>query len=171
MFEGSIIFLDRDNINTDEIIPAKYLTEIYKQNLKPHLFEDLDLPACSPEEIDSAQVAVTRDNFGCGSSREHAPWALQVNGITAVAASGFARIFRQNMFNCGLLPAELNPEQIDEIFSLFAGSAAEAVCDIQKGTVTVEGSGKSKTYEFSLSGFHRGLLAAGGWVEYAAERY
>ena len=99
-FNGHVLFLDRSDINTDEIIPAKYLTEITKQALKPHLLEDLKLSGFdSQRDVDGKHVIITRSNFGCGSSREHAPWALEVNNIHLVIAENFARIFRQNMFN------------------------------------------------------------------------
>src|SRR5512136_656706 len=118
-FGGPVLFLDRDDINTDEIIPARYLTEITKEDLKPYLLEDLNLPGFDPKGpvTRSARVIVTRANFGCGSSREHAPWVLEVNGITAVIAKSFARIFRQNMFNCGMAAVELPGESIDALFA------------------------------------------------------
>ena len=76
-FGGKVLFLDRDDINTDEIIPAKYLTEITKDALKPYLLEDLRLEGFdSKRDIEGKSVIVTRANFGCGSSREHAPWAF-----------------------------------------------------------------------------------------------
>ena len=103
-FGGKVLFLDRSNINTDEIIPAKYLTEITKDALKPYLLEDLKLEGFNPKtDITGKAVVLARSNFGCGSSREHAPWALEVNGIYVVIAENFARIFRQNMFNGGML--------------------------------------------------------------------
>src|SRR5512146_3197299 len=97
-FGGPVLFLDRSDINTDEIIPAKYLTEITKEDLKPYLLEDLKLPDFAPKsaKTHSARVVVSRANFGCGSSREHAPWVFEVNQITTVIAESFARIFRQN---------------------------------------------------------------------------
>ena len=109
-FGGQVLFFDRSDVNTDEIIPAKYLTEISKEALKPHLLEDLTLDGFDPagEALRRAEVIVTRKNFGCGSSREHAPWALEANGINVVVAESFARIFRQNMFNCGLLAISLS---------------------------------------------------------------
>ncbi|HIP83806.1 MAG TPA: 3-isopropylmalate dehydratase small subunit, partial [Desulfocapsa sulfexigens] len=99
-FGGPAVLLDRSDINTDEIIPAKYLTEITKVALKPHLLEDLLLDG-KPFDIHSkameeASVVIARENFGCGSSREHAVWAFEVNDINVVVASSFARIFRQN---------------------------------------------------------------------------
>jgi len=82
-FSGKMLFLDRSDINTDEIIPAKYLTEISKEALKPHLLEDLQLNGfAQAKDIKGKSVIITRANFGCGSSREHAPWALEVNGIS-----------------------------------------------------------------------------------------
>ncbi|MCK4768647.1 MAG: 3-isopropylmalate dehydratase small subunit, partial [Desulfobacula sp.] len=84
-FKGNVLFLDRSDINTDEIIPAKYLTEIEKAAMKPHLLEDLKLDGFHPKtDIKEKAVIVTQDNFGCGSSREHAPWALEANGINVV---------------------------------------------------------------------------------------
>ncbi|MDH4317485.1 MAG: 3-isopropylmalate dehydratase small subunit, partial [Desulfobulbaceae bacterium] len=90
-FGGSTFFLDRDDINTDEIIPAKYLTEISKRALKEHLLEDLHMEGFDPmsEKMQKAKVLVTRSNFGCGSSREHAVWALEVNDINVVIGSSF----------------------------------------------------------------------------------
>ncbi len=121
-FGGPTIFFDRSDINTDEIIPAKYLTEITKLALKPHLLEDLllDGEAFDPqsEELQNANVVVTRANFGCGSSREHAVWAFEVNDINVVIAESFARIFRQNMFNCGILAIELPKQDIDKLFKI-----------------------------------------------------
>ena len=74
-FGGPVLFLDRADINTDEIIPAKYLTEITKQDLKPYMLEDLKLDGFDPKGAKTlkARVVVSRENFGCGSSREHAP--------------------------------------------------------------------------------------------------
>jgi len=77
-FGGKVFFLDRSDINTDEIIPAKYLTEISKYALKPHMLEDLKLEGFNAGDpaLRDARVIVTRGNFGCGSSREHAPWVF-----------------------------------------------------------------------------------------------
>ena len=102
-FNGKVLFLDRSDINTDEIIPAKYLNESTKAALKPYCLEDLLLPEFdSKRDVPGHQAIITRANFGCGSSREHAPWVLEYNDINIVIAVNFARIFRQNMFNCGL---------------------------------------------------------------------
>lgn len=102
-FNGKILFLDRSDINTDEIIPAKYLTELTKAALKPYCLEDLSLPGFDPKkDIEGKSAIVTRANFGCGSSREHAPIAIKAAGIQAVVAKSFARIFYRNAINIGL---------------------------------------------------------------------
>ncbi len=171
-FGGAILFLDRDDINTDEIIPARYLTEVDKQALAPHLFEDLALDGFHPEaDIPGKSAVVTRANFGCGSSREHAPWALEVNGIHLVIASGFSRIFRQNMFNCGMLAIQLAPETIDSVFATFAGRATTVQVDLDNSKLIFEADGKRKAIPFFLADFDRALIDAGGWVEYADARY
>ena len=124
--QGKVLFLDRSDINTDEIIPAKYLTESTKIALKPYCLEDLILDGFDPKkDIEGKSVIVTRANFGCGSSREHAPWVLECNGINLVVAENFARIFRQNMFNCGMAAISLSSAEIDEIFKTFGGTATD----------------------------------------------
>lgn len=171
-FNGKILFLDRSDINTDEIIPAKYLTEATKEALKPYCLEDLTLTGFNPgNDIQGKSVIVTRANFGCGSSREHAPWVLEVNGINMVIAEGFARIFRQNMFNCGMMAISLTSEQIDEIFRKFSGQEAECVTDLEKMTITISGNGQSAAYSFSINNFDLELVKAGGWVDYADQKY
>ncbi|MGM0682339.1 MAG: 3-isopropylmalate dehydratase small subunit, partial [Thermodesulfobacteriota bacterium] len=118
-FDGPALFLDRNDINTDEIIPARYLTENTKTALKPYILEDLAIPGFDPaEDCARARVIVTRGNFGCGSSREHAVWVLEANDINVVIAESFARIFRQNMFNCGMLAIELPSEDIESILQM-----------------------------------------------------
>ena len=171
-FSGKVLFLDRSDINTDEIIPAKYLTEITKEALKPYLLEDLKLEGFNPaSDMDEKKVIITRSNFGCGSSREHAPWALEVNEINAVFAINFARIFRQNMYNCGMLATELSEETVDEIFNLFSGKETEAVVDIEMTTLLLKTEDLKKIYSFKLEGFDRALVEAEGWVGYADKNY
>jgi 3-isopropylmalate/(R)-2-methylmalate dehydratase small subunit len=171
-FNGKVLFLDQADINTDEIIPAKYLIEISKEALKPHLLEDLKLTGFDPrKDIDGKSVIITRSNFGCGSSREHAPYALEVNGINLVIAESFARIFRRNMFNCGMMAIELSPNYIDRLFNEF--SDGQAVIEIHPANSRfVITSGKAKAeFSFSISAFDRALVEAGGWVEYADQKY
>lgn len=173
-FGGIAVFIDRDDINTDEIIPAKYLTEITKKALKPHLLEDLHLEDGSfdpeSEELKKASVLITRSNFGCGSSREHAVWALEVNDINVVIGQSFARIFRQNMFNCGILAVELPPDDLNLLFGL-APEVTIAV-DLDREQLTARGGdGKTVECRFSLNPFDRELVGAGGWLAYADQNY
>src|SRR4030042_5720031 len=153
-FEGKVLFLDKKDINTDEIIPAKYLTEITKEALKPFLLEDLKLENFNPNtDINDKAIIVARENFGCGSSREHAPWALEINGINVVIAESFARIFRQNMFNNGMLAVELPKKDLDEIFRLKATDARVEVRFDERKVFFTSGMGERhlvfKTSEFA----------------------
>ena len=173
-FGGSVLFLDRSNINTDEIIPAKYLTETTKDALKPYLLEDLKLDGFDPEgqALKAAKVIITRENFGCGSSREHAPWALEVNDITTVIAQSYARIFRQNMFNCGMLAIELPQKDIDALFAFKSTGNVNIGVSLDKKEITVsEGKKQVASFAFSISEFDEALVKAGGWVEFADEKY
>ena len=171
-FKGMVLFLDRANINTDEIIPAKYLTEIEKAAMKPHLLEDLTLDGFEPKtDLQDKSVIVTRENFGCGSSREHAPWALEENNINVVIAPSFARIFRQNMFNCGMLAIELPEDRINRMIADFSGEDAQVCVDIDASEITIQSAAQTETIKFVISEFDRALVQAGGWVEYADQQY
>ena len=170
-FSGKVLFLDRADINTDEIIPAKYLTELTKEALKPHLLEGLSLEGFDAESIADRSVIVARDNFGCGSSREHAPWALETNGIYLVIAPSFARIFRQNMFNCGMMAVELPGDDIDRLFKLLKNEDAHASTDFETCCFVFEASGQRIEIPFSISEYDRALVEAGGWLEYADANY
>jgi 3-isopropylmalate/(R)-2-methylmalate dehydratase small subunit len=171
-FDGKILFLDRSDINTDEIIPAKYLTEISKQALGPHLLEDLALEGFDPaRDLKGKGVILTRANFGCGSSREHAAWALEVNNIDVVIAESFSRIFRQNMYNCGMLAAELPAKTINELFKTFAGRDVQVETDLERSVFVFTAGDIRKEVPFSLGGFDRALIEAGGWLNYADQRY
>ena len=170
-FGGPTIFIDRDDINTDEIIPAKYLTEISKRALKEHLLEDLHLDNFDPlsEKMQQAKVVVTRSNFGCGSSREHAVWAFEVNDINVVIGSSFARIFRQNMFNCGILAMELSENDINSLFELQGDVLITVNMDKEELTATAD---KNKIRcNFSLNTFDKNLVQSGGWLNYADKNY
>jgi 3-isopropylmalate/(R)-2-methylmalate dehydratase small subunit len=171
-FSGKTLFLNRSDINTDEIIPAKYLTEISKEALKPYLFEDIRLAGFNPQkDVAGKRVIITRANFGCGSSREHAPWALEVNGIHLIVAASFARIFRQNMFNCGMMALEFAPETIDHLFAVYSGKKTTVAADLKKKMLHIQADGQKEEVPFSLSEFDRAVVKAGGWVEYADARY
>lgn len=175
-FGGPAILLGRNDINTDEIIPAKYLTEISKVALKPHLLEDLLLdgkPFAPPAgEMEQAKVVITRANFGCGSSREHAVWAFEVNGIHVIIAESFARIFRQNMFNCGILAVELSKDQIDTLFAM-RGKITVTV-DLNRDQLTASSDDRTENDRictFALNSFDKELVSAGGWLPYADRKY
>lgn len=175
-FGGPAIFLDRNDINTDEIIPAKYLTENSKMSLKPHLLEDLLIDgkpfAMENSLVEKAKVVVARTNFGCGSSREHAVWVFEVNNINVIIAESFARIFRQNMFNCGILAVELTRKQIDSLFAMQGNVAIEV--DINRSVLTAVSDKKDQdntVCDFTLNPFDRELVAAGGWLTYADQKY
>jgi len=171
-FTGRVLFLDRSDINPDEIIPAKYLTEIKKSALKPHLLEDLKLEGFNPRtDIKDKAVIVTRNNFGCGSSREHAPWALEVNNINLVIAPGFARIFRQNMFNCGMLAIEFQEDMINDIFEEFSQMETVISVDMETYELTIKSESNVKRVTFQISQFDKDLVQTGGWVDYADKHY
>ena len=172
VFEGKVLFLDRSDINTDEIIPAKYLTEVSKQALGVHLLEDLKLDGFDPQgqDLKDSAVVISRENFGCGSSREHAPWAFEVNGYNVVIAQNFARIFRQNMFNCGMLAIEASEEDINKMFN-FAGKEATVKVDVENNSFEFSCEGETLNISYEVSGFDKALVKAGGWLGYADANY
>ena len=173
-FGGPAIFLDRSDINTDEIIPAKYLTEVTKEALKPYCLEDLKLEGFDPkgEKLKTARVVVSRQNFGCGSSREHAPWVFEVNDIHTIIAESYARIFRQNMFNGGMLAIELPKADLDRLFALQEEGGVTIGSDLEGQKITGKSEeGKEVVFAFEISPFDKALVKAGGWVEFADARY
>ena len=171
-FSGKVLFLNRSDINTDEIIPARYLSENSKKALKPYLFEDIKLDGFTPLlDIEGKSVIITKANFGCGSSREHAPWALEANNINLVIAESFARIFKQNMFNCGLMAVELPAQTIDRILLDFADKETHLEADLAKNVFTITSAGHHMEILFSISDFDRNLVMTNGWVEYADSKY
>ncbi len=115
-FESTYVVLDRDHVDTDQIIPARFLKTTVKEGLGRHCFQDWRYDAAGapvpgfPLNAPSAQgsrVLLAGDNFGCGSSREHAPWALLDAGFQAVVAKSFADIFKQNALKNGLIPIQV----------------------------------------------------------------
>ncbi|MDX1776033.1 MAG: 3-isopropylmalate dehydratase small subunit [Desulfobulbales bacterium] len=170
-FNGQVLFLDRDDINTDEIIPAKYLTENSKEALKPHILEDLHLDGFNAgRDIAGKSIIVAKSNFGCGSSREHAVWVFEVNDIKVVIAESFARIFRQNMFNCGMLAIELPKNEIDTLFLL--GENTVINVDLEQNKIIAQNEqGRKEEFSFTLNPFDRELVLADGWLAYADSKY
>jgi 3-isopropylmalate/(R)-2-methylmalate dehydratase small subunit len=145
------------------------LTENSKEALKPFILEDLHMAGFDPasEKMQKATVIITRANFGCGSSREHAVWVFEVNGINVVIAESFARIFRQNMFNCGMLAIELKKDELEQIFGL----GDELEVEIDGTNLKVKGGGKELSFSFELNPFDYDLVKAGGWLAYANQKY
>ena len=159
-FGGDVLFLDRSDINTDEIIPAKYLTEISKQALKPYLLEDLKLEGFNPKtDVAGKKVIITRENFGCGSSREHAPLCLKTAGIKCVIAKSFARIFYRNSINIGFPIMECE-EAADKI-----EKGDEVEVDFSTGVIT--NKTKNETYQSQpFPEFLQKMIDADGLVNY-----
>ena len=150
MIDGIVSYIDRDNIDTDQIIPTEYLKSIKKFGYEDYLFDgwrykDDGKLGVKKEERDinkdfilnnkpfsESKILLTRDNFGCGSSREHAVWALRDFGIKAVIASSFGDIFYNNCFKNGVLPIYLEKNQIEKLFGLVKKEVVELSIDLQK---------------------------------------
>ncbi len=146
-----------ENIDTDLIIAARYLSSSDPDHLAKYIMEDAD-PGFS-EKISTGDIIVAGENFGCGSSREHAPIALKAAGISAIIAPTFARIFYRNAFNMGLPIFEVSD-------SLEINEGDIVSIDIQNGLVKNDTNGKS--YEFkAIPPFMQELLDAGGLMQFA----
>ena len=149
-----------DNVDTDVIIPARYLNTIDKKELASHCMEDLD--ATFVTRVNPGDIMVGGNNFGCGSSREHAPIAIKESGISLVIARSFARIFYRNSINIGLAIVEC-PEAVDGIRD---GDKVEA--DLDNGVIYNRTTGASfKTQPFPE--FIQRIISAGGLVEAVKE--
>jgi len=144
--ESKLIPLDMTNVDTDQIIPKQFLKLIQKTGYGGFLFYDwrFDNTGNSKKEFvlndpkyNERQVLLTRDNFGCGSSREHAVWALYDYGIRIVIASSFADIFYNNCFKKGLLPIYLSRDEIEYLFELVKNDDAIADISLAKQTISI----------------------------------
>jgi 3-isopropylmalate/(R)-2-methylmalate dehydratase small subunit len=122
---GIVAPLDRSNVDTDAIIPKQFLKRIERSGFGKFLFyefrfdeegKDIEDFVLNLPKYKGASILLSRANFGCGSSREHAPWALEDYGFKAIIASSFADIFYNNCFNNGILPVKLSPEEIETLF-------------------------------------------------------
>ncbi len=155
VFEGKVIKYG-DNVDTDVIIPARYLNTSDKKELASHCMEDLDQTFAG--RVQKGDIMVAGFNFGCGSSREHAPIAIKESGISLVIAKSFARIFYRNSINIGLAILEC-PEAAEAIEE---GNIVEA--DLNKGILTNKTTGKQyKTEPFPE--FIQSIITNGGLVE------
>ncbi|MFY0675953.1 MAG: 3-isopropylmalate dehydratase small subunit [Neptuniibacter sp.] len=169
--------LDRANIDTDMIIPKQFLKSIKRSGFGKNLFDELRyLDEGQPDQectgrplneefvlnqarYKGTSVLLARENFGCGSSREHAPWALEDFGIRSVIAPSFAEIFYNNCFKNGLLPIVLSDEQVDQLFKETAAAEGyELTIDLEK-QVVVTPSGEQMAFE--IDGFRKHCLLNG----------
>nr|WP_290665413.1 3-isopropylmalate dehydratase small subunit [Ardenticatena sp.] len=158
---GRVHVYRRDHINTDEIIPARYLTSDDPEYLGLHAMEDLDPDF--PKKVQSGDILIAGKNFGTGSSREHAVWALRAAGVALVIADNYANIFYRNAINNGFLALEVPGAA--EAFE----TGDEAVVDLRAGTLTNSRTGQTLTFaplpEFALK-----VREAGGYLEYLKAR-
>jgi 3-isopropylmalate/(R)-2-methylmalate dehydratase small subunit len=171
--DGLVVPLDRANVDTDAIIPKQFLKSIKRAGFGPNLFDEwryLDHgepgmdPATrkpNPEFVlnfpryKGASVLLARDNFGCGSSREHAPWALEDYGIRAIIAPSYADIFYNNCFKNGILPIVLPAEVVEDLFrETYAVEGYRLVIDLDAQTVTTP-DGESFAFEVDPGRKHR----------------
>ena len=160
-FEGKVIKYG-DNVDTDVIIPARYLNTIDKKELASHCMEDIDKEFVN--KVEAGDIMVAGANFGCGSSREHAPIAIKESGISLVIAKSFARIFYRNAINIGLAIVEC-PEAAEAIAD---GHRVEA--DLDNGVITDLTTGERfETKPFPE--FIQKIISAGGLIESIRKGY
>ena len=157
-----------DNVDTDMIIPKQFLKTIKRTGLKEGLFYEMRFDVNGKRNddfilhrapFDKAQILVSGSNFGCGSSREHAPWALLDFGIRAVIAPSFADIFFNNCFKNGILPVVLPKENVDTLMG-YAKSGKKIAFDLDKQTVQAEGQNETP-YHFEVESFRKHCLLNG----------
>lgn len=154
-FKGKVIKYG-SNVDTDVIIPARYLNTIDKKELASHCMEDLD--ETFVKRVQPGDIMVAEYNFGCGSSREHAPIAIKESGISLVIAKSFARIFYRNSINIGLPIIEC-PEAVDAI-----SEGDSLSVDMEKGVIVNETTGKTFETE-PFPPFIQTIIATGGLIE------
>ena len=175
--KGLVIPLDRSNVDTDAIIPKQYLKSISRSGFGPTLFDDWRYVKAGEPSMDHSKreikedfvlnmaryqggsILLARENFGCGSSREHAVWALKDFGIRAVIAPSYADIFFNNSFKNGLLPLVLSETEVDELFkAVEAKEGYELTVDLEKEQVI---SPNGKAYAFDVDEFRKYCLLNG----------
>ena len=174
---GLVVPLDRANVDTDVIIPKQFLKSIKRSGYGPNLFDpwryrDIGQPGMdnakrplNPDFVlnqaryQGAEILLARKNFGCGSSREHAPWALQQYGFKCVIAPSFGDIFYNNSFKNGFLPVALSESEVDSLFYDSALPGFRLVVDLARQTVaTTDGA---KSYRFEVDATRRNSLLNG----------
>ena len=166
---GIVAPLDAANVDTDAIIPKQFLQKVTRTGFGQHLFHDwrfADDAGTQPNpnfvlnqpSFKGASILLARENFGCGSSREHAPWALTDFGFQVVIAPSFADIFYGNSFNNQLLPVQLSEAEVDTLFGLVAAQPGiQFTVDLTTQTVTAG----DKTYAFEIDSFRRHCMING----------
>jgi 3-isopropylmalate/(R)-2-methylmalate dehydratase small subunit len=178
LLDGIVAPLDRANVDTDAIIPKQFLKSIKRSGFGPNLFDewryldhgepgmDNSKRPLNPNFVlnepryQGATILLARKNFGCGSSREHAPWALQQYGFRAIIAPSFADIFFNNCFKNGLLPIVLSEAQIDRLFDeVKAFPGFRLVVDLERQVVTTPNG--SEAYPFEVDAFRKYCLLNG----------
>jgi 3-isopropylmalate/(R)-2-methylmalate dehydratase small subunit len=165
---GLVAPLDRVNVDTDQIIPKQFLKTIKRTGLREGLFLDWRVRRdgtpdpdffMNQARYDGATILLTRDNFGCGSSREHAPWALLDQGFRCVIAPSFADIFYNNCFQNGILPVTLKTEDVQALFHAVSDSTAlRLTVDLAAQAVTAPGGA---VYRFNVDPFKKDCLLKG----------
>ena len=165
---GIVGTLDRVNVDTDQIIPKQFLKRIERTGFEDALFFDWRFKADGTPNPDfelnqprfaNASVLLTRANFGCGSSREHAPWALENYGFRVVIAPSFADIFFNNCFKNGMLPIRLSEEQVEDLFQRTkARDGYQLTVDLNQQTIT---DNEGLHLEFEVDAFRKHCLLNG----------
>ncbi len=165
---SSVAPLDRADVDTDQIIPKQYLKTIARTGLKEGLFADwrqrsdgtLDQDFFSNQaRYQESSILLTRDNFGCGSSREHAPWALLDYGIRSILAPSFADIFYNNCFQNGILPVVLTEQEIQTIFDrVLSKETYRITVDLGEQTVLLP---EGERYGFTVDPFRKDCMIKG----------
>jgi len=177
VLKGLVAPMDRANVDTDAIIPKQFLKSIERTGFGENLFDEwryldhgepgMDVSkrplnaefVLNQERYQGAQILLARRNFGCGSSREHAPWALQEYGFRALVAPSFADIFYNNCFKNGILPVVLEEAEVDELFKqVEAAPGYELTVDLEKQRVTTPGG---EAYSFEVDAFKKRCLLSG----------
>jgi len=178
VLDGLVAPLDRANVDTDAIIPKQFLKSIKRTGFGPNLFDewrylDVGQPGqdnsnrplnqdfvLNQPRYQGASILLTRKNFGCGSSREHAPWALSQYGFRAILAPSFADIFFNNCYKNGLLPIVLSESQIDHLFDeVKAFPGFRLVIDLEKQVVSTTNG--STSYPFEIDAFRKYCMLNG----------
>jgi len=177
LLDGLVVPLDRANVDTDAIIPKQFLKSIKRAGFGPNAFDEwryldhgepgMDNSKRKPNpdfvlnqpRYKGAQILLTRENFGCGSSREHAPWALEDFGFRAIIAPSYADIFFNNCFKNGLLPIRLAAALVDELFKAEASKSGFSLrVDLEQQTIT---TAEGKLYSFEVEAFRKHCLLNG----------